>query len=478
MTDGNGRAPLWKHQQDAIDFCQNKNGSLLALAMGTGKSRVAIELATQWQAQNILILCPKSVVAAWPRQFAMFDGNYEVYAADKGSVAAKTKEAQRLHGLATARRRPFACVINYDAAWRPPFAQWVLGMQWDLVIGDELHRIKAPGGRASIFAMRLRDVASRRLGLTGTPMPHSPLDIYAQYRFLDPSIFGTSHLRFKARYSVAGGYQGHQIVGWQNTEELHDKVYSIAVHVGNEVLDLPPVQHIERLVTLGPTARKAYTSMYRQFVAEVHASDAYTEARDRGEEPEPPKSGVITASNAMVKALRLSQITSGVAAIDGEDTVSIIDTAKADALTDILEDLPSDEPVVVFTRFRADLDTVRACATRTGRTSAELSGRRNELAQWQNTKGSPTILAVQIQAGGVGIDLTRAHYCVYLSVGLSLGNYEQSLARTHRPGQTTTVTYYHLIADGTIDQHAYKSLQEKRDVIDDILQIVRTEGIM
>ena len=71
-------------------------------------------------------------------------------------------------------------------------------------------------------------------------------------------------------------------------------------------------------------------------------------------------------------------------------------------------------------------------AKRTGRTSSELSGRVNTLPEWQ--EGKTDVIAVQIQAGGVGIDLTRASYCVYYSVGFSLGDYEQSLARVHRPG--------------------------------------------
>ena len=51
------------------------------------------------------------------------------------------------------------------------------------------------------------------------------------------------------------------------------------------------------------------------------------------------------------------------------------------------------------------------------------------------------LLAVQIQAGGVGIDLTGSnlerpmHRLFYLSVGYSLADYLQSIKRAHRPGQ-------------------------------------------
>ena len=41
--------------------------------------------------------------------------------------------------------------------------------------------------------------------LTGTPMPHSPLDLYAQHRFLDPE-FWNQLCKFQDHYAVMGGY--------------------------------------------------------------------------------------------------------------------------------------------------------------------------------------------------------------------------------------------------------------------------------
>ena len=79
------------------------------------------------------------------------------------------------------------------------------------------------------------------------------------------------------------------------------------------------------------------------------------------------------------------------------------------------------------------------------------------------------VLAVQLQAGGVGIDLTRASIGVYYSMGFSLGDYQQSLARLHRPGQKYNVTFYHLVATSTVDQQVYKALQNRRAVVEEIL---------
>ena len=143
-----------------------------------------------------------------------------------------------------------------------------------------------------------------------------------------------------------------------------------------------------------------------------------------------------------------------------------VDTAKEGLLRDILEDL--DEPVVVFARFRHDLDTVHAAAAGLHRNSLELSGRVNQLAAWQ--AGEAPVLAVQTQAGGVGIDLTRARVAIYYSLGLSLGDHLQSQARLHRPGQTRTVAYYYLLAENTIDGKVFKALEARQDVIEALLR--------
>jgi SNF2 family DNA or RNA helicase len=79
------------------------------------------------------------------------------------------------------------------------------------------------------------------------------------------------------------------------------------------------------------------------------------------------------------------------------------------------------------------------------------------------------VVGVQVQSGGVGIDLTRAAYAVLYSVGFSLGDYEQLLKRVHRPGQERATTYIHLLAEDTVDEKVYQALAEKRKVVEFVL---------
>ena len=68
---------------------------------------------------------------------------------------------------------------------------------------------------------------------------------------------------------------------------------------------------------------------------------------------------------------------------------------------------------------------------------------------------------------------TRAAYCVYISVGFALGDYEQSLARVHRPGQDRTVFYYHLVARGTVDESTYQALRTRKNLVEAVLDGIR-----
>lgn len=441
----------WLHQRQAYWFAHDLPAAMLALDMGTGKSKVAIDLLVNRQCMRTLILAPLSVMGenGWTKQFRVHAGNpVHVAVLTEGSVAVRAKMLQQAMALAEARQMPFAGILNYEAAWRPEMSDILKGIAWDMVVLDEIHKIKAPGSKVSRFCAGLTTRSKFRLGLTGTPMPHSPLDVYGQYRFLDPGIYGTSFQLFRARYAVMGGYGNHEVVGYRNLDALHEKFYSIGFRVmKGDVLDLPPVLHLERTCQLSAGGRKVYRELEREFVAELDT-------------------GTVTAAHALTRLLRLQQVTSGYLP-DDEGRVSEIDPSKRELLAEVLEALPADEPVVVFARFTHDLATIRTAAENLQRTCSELSGRINQLAEWQ--AGHTTLLAVQIQAGGVGIDLTRAAYAVYYSLGFSLGDYEQSLARLDRPGQTRSVRYIHLIADRTIDGRIYQALRTRKEVVENIL---------
>jgi SNF2 family DNA or RNA helicase len=432
--------------------------------MGTGKTKTTIDAIDYCNEDLILILCPKSVIPVWTAEFAKHgtrgaevvelsgDTVKERAKVVRNRIAARKETGASSSTTGPRQSSPLVFVVNYEAAWRKPLGDELLKHQWDRVVLDESHRIKDPKGKASKWCEKLSPCAKVRTLLTGTPMPHSPLDIFAQYRFLDPAIFGRSFTRFRARYAVMGGYQGKEVTGFQNMEELNRLTYQCALRCRkDDVLDLPPATHITRPVELGAEARRVYNDLASTMEADV-------------------RSGEITVSNALVRLLRLQQVTGGFVKADDRPDVERIDAAKADALAEIMDELDQHEPLVVFCRFHGDIQQVLDTARGAGREAYELSGRAGQLGAFRATAKDGAVLAVQIQAGGVGIDLSFVRYCVLWSVGFSLGDYEQAIARVHRQGQTRNVTYLHLTADDTIDETIRKALDERRDLVESVLE--------
>jgi len=280
-------------------------------------------------------------------------------------------------------------------------------------------------------------------------MAQSPLDLFGQFRFLDPAIFGSSWTQFSQRYAVRGNPRiPQQITGYQNEEELRRLFHRFAFRVGKEVLDLPSRMHVERPVTLGKEARRIYAELEERLIADVAG-------------------GVVTVSNALTRLLRLQQVASGYLPEDDTGRVMEFCTAKRDALRDLLTDLG--EPAVVFCNFTHDLQQVEAVARELDRSYGQLSGGRNDLTCSATIPPGTDVFGVQIKSGREGVDFTEAASAIYYSQGFSLGDYEQSLDRVHRPGQSRPVTYYHLIAENSVDRRVYRALRERKQVIEAVL---------
>lgn len=450
------KGPAWGHQVAAFNFARGLHSAMLAMWMGTGKSKVAVDLIQNRQCRSVLVVCPKSVMAVWRREFARHCAvPHDVLILDgSGTVARRTAEAILHLKTCQARNVMPVVVVNYESAWRPDFLDFATAQQWGAVVCDESHRIKAHNSSCSKALHKIGQAADYRLCLTGTPMPHSPMDLFGQFRFLDPGVYGSSYHWFRSRYAISGHFGADHIVGFRNQEELAQRMALLTYQADKSVLkDLPEELHEAVEVELGPEGRRIYDKLETTSIVEV-------------------KAGLVTASNALVRLLRLQQMTGGIAATESGEQ-ELIDTAKMLAAEELIDGMT--EPVVVFCRFRADLDAVHRIGERLNRRTGEISGRRKDLTETATMPDYIDIMAVQVQSGGVGVDLTRARYGIYWGHPWSLGDYDQSLNRIHRPGQTRSVTYYHLIARRTVDEAVWKALQTKRDVVEGVLAYLKGE---
>ena len=444
---------LWQHQKDAIAWSIGRLACLLHMGMGTGKSRCLLEILKAEGLSRVLICCPRAVIPAWQKQAQLWLPGYRVLLLSKGSSRQKDEAVQ----AALADSRPILVVTNYESAWRIASLE---KSSWDCLVYDEIHKLKSPSGTASRWAARMgkKNPAAKRVGLSGTMLAHSPMDAYGVYRAVESpecQTFGTSYTSFRSRYAVTRpGYPGW-VVGYRNTDEFGTKIAQTTFHRRSEdVLDLPPIMHERIDVELTPAESRLYRSLEDEFCAMVGDAE-------------------VTPANVLVQLTRLLEICGGYVHADGEkDARKIDDTpSKALALADILDCLDASEPLVVFHRYKADGEAAAAACIAAGRTVSVLNGRHNELADWQ--AGRTSVLVANTASGGVGIDLTRAAYGVFYSIGHSLSEYLQAIARLHRPGQEKTTHFYSLVAatngSVTVDGQVYKALESRQEVIDAII---------
>lgn len=445
----------WQHQLRAYHFAKHLPATMLAMDMGTGKTKVVYDLIQNRKIRNTLIVAPlQAIEDVWEGQFPEHwceDVPVEYLFLYHGT---KQRRMEQARALVEDHLYQAIIAINYEVVAQRPFADWAISIDWDLVVLDESHRIKSAGSKTSQFFHHLGRRAKKRICLTGTPMGQSPLDVYGQYRFLDPAIFGTNVEAFRNEYAIWGGYQNLEIRGYKNLDQLNKKFYSIAYRVTEDVLDLPPKQQVFRHTSLPDEATKMYKQLNKEFVLQI-------------------KEGTVTADNVLAKTTKLRQLTSGFIRSPEPNSKEMIPvhTAKADLLSELLEDLPLEEPLVIFAAFHADLDTIRAVVKKSGRSFGELSGRKDELKEWKT--GHLDVLGVQIQAGSESIDLTRSRYGIYYSLGLSLTQYKQSQKRIHRPKQKRSSIFIHLLVKGTMDTVIMAAIRDNSNIIEYVLQMGR-----
>ena len=424
--------------------------------MGCGKTLTAIATAgAAYQAgkvSKVLIVAPTSVCSVWPKEFeeyADFKANVKVMLGDK---------RHRLKALSDLDAFPFkalkVAVINYESTWRDGIFDALLEWDADMIICDESQRIKTHDAEQSKAMHKLGDQARYKLILSGTPVQNNAIDLYSQYRFLDPTIFGTNFYQFRNRYAIMGGFNRHQIVGYRDLDELIQKEHSIAYRVTKEeALDLPEQTFLQRYITMSAKEKSLYDRLKR---------DSFTELENGGQ---------ITATTVLTKLLRLQQFTGGFLVADGSEKPELVSKGKLNALEDIIDDYVIDagKKLVVFARFRPEIDLIGKLLNKKKIRYGSIYGDikledRGDIVKDFQTNPATKVFLAQIDTAGLGITLTAADTCVYYSVNFNYAAYSQSLARIHRIGQKNVCTYIHLITEGTIDEVVLKALAKKEDL--------------
>lgn len=461
------RTKPWKHQLAALRYLMKEEhpSAALLLKMGAGKTKIWIDLINNKDYKLTLIVCPHKASRVWVKQFPIHsaDTKIDVHNLCKLSSTRKVKFLKKLREERNLDKR-IVLIINYDSVWREPFRTYIKDkMKFDAIICDESHRLKSPSSKCSKFMQVLGRRCSHNYIATGTLLAQTPLDVYAQYRFMNPGVFGTSFDKFKEQYTKLDIKKsmklGYDVLDkkepYVNLDELNEKIMSCAFMVDAE-LDLPPARDIIVEFDLPSKVESIYKDIEKEGAVEL-------------------SSGTLEIDNVLVTALRLQQLTSGFIQLEDEDGNKHIETiskARAEALEDLLMDLPPEEPVVVFAKFKRDIKNILQVCKDLGRKCSEISGRKDEYDDWD--AGKTSVLVVQIESGAEGLDFTRARYAVYYSLTIKLWMYTQSRKRLHRPGQKHEVTYYILQGKRSkgksVDETMLDSLNKNEDYIQRVMR--------
>lgn len=451
----------WAHQRMVYNFGYHKPGLMIDGGMGIGKTKIAIDLMMNRRHEKVLVICPSRAIGdVWTKQVkGHWDPTRGVLwqlALDTAkTVKRRADEWREMWHIVNGNKASFLlAAINLEAFRYPPFMEVIRQYPPDMVIFDEIHKLKEPKGKMQEAAAEISDLTNWKIGMTGTIMPHSPMDLWAQYRLIEPAIFGSNFYRFRGRYGVIKSQKFHngtiqQVVGFKNQGEMHEKMYSIGIKVERDVLDLPKENYHYETVELEPVARRVYDRMDNDFYVAVGNGD-------------------ITTNNVLTKILRLQQLVSGGAQLD-DGTMEKVSDAKAQALKELLENIGRDEPVVVFARFQHEYADIRRVVAECGCWLSELTGATNDLLRWQEGGGGPGgVLLASLQTADASIDLTRACYGVFYTLGY-LAQYEQAKARISRPPQDRPTHFYHLMVPKSIDGKMMYAIKHKKDINDVVL---------
>ena len=455
----------WEHQLRALEYLYNRDAAALYTKPGSGKTKVFIDLIVNRGFKRVLVVAPKKPCDVWPPQIRLHsDFNWDNII-PLHNLDWKGKQNELNLAMTQPKDKTLIFICNYESVWRKPLDKMLfykkLGI--DCVICDESHRIKSPSSKCSRFLARLGKAVPHRYLLTGTPLAENPMDVYAQYRFLDPTIFGTNYYAFCEEYqnidTALSARVGFPILDkkqpYKNLDRLKEKMFSCAFYMKSTV-KLPKTTRMVVKVPMDQKTEEVYMELSKEGAIELG-------------------DGFLTVNNVLAMTTRKQQVTSGYLPIeydDGTKELKRISTFRRTFLYKFIQGIPEEEPIVIFAKFKKDLYAIRKVAERLGCGYSEVSGSEDTLAEWK--AGKTRIIGIQYTSGSESIDLTRAHICIFYTLDHSLGKYDQARKRVHRPGQENPCLYYHFVATmstgKTVDQEILQCWKDKEDYISVVMR--------
>lgn len=317
----------------------------------------------------------------------------------------------------------------------------------NMCAADEMHKMKNPTSQQTKgFLKCLPDC---RIGMTGTPLMNSPMDLYVILKWL--GYESHAFYSFKQHYCVMGGYGGYEIVGYKNLDQLTAQVREIMLRrLKSEVLDLPEKIYVDDIVEM----EGKQSVMYKEVEAGLKADYI---------------NGDIDLTNPLSALIRLRQTTGYPGILSDE----ITESAKLDRMEEIVENcISNDEKVIIFSNWTQMTSVIfdkvakYGCGVITGETAD--SNRQAIVNKFQSDDTLKVIVGT-IGAMGTGLTLTAATTVIFVDEPWNKALFDQAVDRAHRIGQKNNITIYSIMCKDTIDERIHNLIYKKGAMSDAII---------
>jgi SNF2-related domain len=204
------------NQAKGLAAIQGRKAFAMLMAMRTGKTKVIVddwgEMVANDQMRDLVIVAPGGVYKTWEAEIIkdlpddlIKDVRFYTWMSGKQ----KTKYGKALLDAFIEYVGPRILIMNMEAISAVEDARRLClkflrqNQGHNMIVVDESVIIKNQASKAAKFMVRsAAPLAAFRRILSGLVAPHSPLDVYSQFKFLDPTILGFSTFAaFRARYA-------------------------------------------------------------------------------------------------------------------------------------------------------------------------------------------------------------------------------------------------------------------------------------
>ena len=432
-------AGLYAHQVEGIAFLLGRQRAILADDMGLGKTRQSVLAMRQARPEGpYLVVCPAAVKTNWAREIELVLPTAEI-----AIVGPAPAPASGYTGWV---------VINYDILAKHPLAEHA----WSGLVFDEAHYLKNYRSQRHRLSMDLvkavGDEAVIHL-LTGTPLTSRPRDLFPLLQLARHAL-GRSFVSFAKRYCDAyKGEYGWVADGASNIEELTVQLHGIMLRrTKAEVLDLPPKIRSWLDVEVASRVARDMSEVVTELLQTI-SRRGQAQLADETEEERRSRQGWIMG--------QLTTARNRLAIAKVRSTIPFIENA-----------LEQGEKVLVFSCFLAPVNTLRK---HFGKKAVAITGEvpaseRQQLADRFQEDDSVQILAAQITAGGVGLNLTAARQVIFNDLDWVPVNHWQAEDRAYRIGQQQAVNVTYMVGSNTIDEFVKTVLETKSALIDQLVE--------